>query len=91
MAQNYEKLAKKSVADLRAIAKELEHDAVKGFHQMTKGDLVKALCTAQDVQIRGIGPCSSPRFAERRPPARPYSRKTAVAICRSFLWSFPHH
>jgi len=51
MAQTYEKLAKKSVADLRASAKELEHDALQGFQQMTKEQLVGALCTAQDIEI----------------------------------------
>ena len=51
MAQTYEQLAKKSVADLRAAAKELEHDALQGYSNMSKGELVKALCAAQDVAI----------------------------------------
>ncbi len=51
MAQTYEQLAKKSVADLRAIAKDLEHEAVKGCHQMANSDLEKADCTAQDIAI----------------------------------------
>ena len=51
MAQTYEQLAKKSVADLRAVAKEIEHEALAGFQQLAKADLVKAICTAQDVEI----------------------------------------
>jgi len=50
-AQTYEKLAKKSVAELRASAKELEHDALQRYQQMTKEQLVGALCTAQDIEI----------------------------------------
>lgn len=51
MAENYEALAKKSVADLRAMAKEIEHDALAGFNQLDKGDLLRALCTAKDLEI----------------------------------------
>ncbi len=51
MGQTYEQLARKSVADLRGIAKELEHEAVKGHAQLSKEELVKAVCIAQDVRI----------------------------------------
>ena len=51
MAETFEKLARKSVADLRAMAKDNEHEALKGHAQLAKEDLVKALCTAQDIEI----------------------------------------
>ena len=46
MAQTYEELRKKTVAELRDIAKELTHDAVQGYSQMNKDHLLPALCTA---------------------------------------------
>lgn len=46
MAHTYEELKKKTVAELRDIAKGLQHDAVKGYTQMNKEHLLPALCTA---------------------------------------------
>ncbi len=46
MSHTFEELKSKTVADLRAIAKETEHDAVHGYTTMHKADLVKALCAA---------------------------------------------
>jgi len=42
----YEELKKKTVADLREIAKNLDHEAVQGFSQLNKEHLLPALCTA---------------------------------------------
>jgi len=49
MAHTYEELKHKTLAELREIAKGLEHDAVKGFTQMNKDHLLPALCTALGV------------------------------------------
>jgi len=46
MAHTYEDLKKKTLAELRDIAKELTHDAVQGYSQMNKDHLLPALCTA---------------------------------------------
>ena len=46
MAHTYEELKKKTIAELRDIAKELTHDAVQGYSQMNKEHLLPALCTA---------------------------------------------
>jgi hypothetical protein len=46
MAHTYEELKKKTLADLRDIAKDLHHDAVQGYTQMNKDHLLPALCTA---------------------------------------------
>ena len=46
MAYTYEELKKKTIAELRDIAKDVPHDAVKGFTQMNKEHLLPALCTA---------------------------------------------
>ena len=42
----YEELKKKTVAELRKIAKGLEHDAVKGYSQLNEEDLLSAVCQA---------------------------------------------
>ena len=42
----YEELRKKTVAELREIAKNLEHDAVKGYSQLNKEHLLPAVCQA---------------------------------------------
>jgi hypothetical protein len=46
MAHTYEELKKKTVAELREIAKDVEHEAVQGFTQMNKEHLLPALCKA---------------------------------------------
>jgi DNA polymerase/3'-5' exonuclease PolX len=63
----YEELKHKTVAELRDMAKDLQHDAVQGYTQMNKEHLLPALCkalgidahehhaaaTAQKAKIRG--------------------------------------
>ena len=46
MAYTYEELKGKTVAELRDIAKETQHEAVKGALQMNKEHLLPALCQA---------------------------------------------
>ena len=44
--QTYEELKKKTVAELREIAKGLKHEAVKGYSQLNKEHLLPAVCQA---------------------------------------------
>jgi len=46
MVITYEELKAKTVAELRDLAKDLTHDAVLGYTQMHKDQLVRALCRA---------------------------------------------
>ncbi len=46
MAHTFEELKKMTVAQLKEIAKGIEHDAVKGHSTMHKEKLLLALCTA---------------------------------------------
>jgi len=46
MSHTYEELKHKTVAELREIAKGIEHEAVQGATQMNKDHLLLALCTA---------------------------------------------
>jgi hypothetical protein len=49
MAYTYDELKKKTVDELREIAKGIEHDAVKGYTQMNKEHLLPAICKALGV------------------------------------------
>lgn len=46
MSHTYEELKHKTVAELREIAKGVEHEAVKGYTQLNKDHLLVALCKA---------------------------------------------
>lgn len=46
MAHTYEELKAKTIAELREIAKNVQHDAVQGYSQMNKDHLLPALCKA---------------------------------------------
>ncbi len=46
MAHTYEELKKKTVAELRQLASELDHEAVQGYTQLNKDHLLPALCKA---------------------------------------------
>jgi hypothetical protein len=50
MAQTYDELKHKTVAELREIAKATEHEAVKGYTQMNKDHLLVALCKALGIE-----------------------------------------
>src|SRR5438105_9904953 len=46
MTHTYEELKHKTVAELREIAKGIEHEAVQGYSQLNKDHLLAALCKA---------------------------------------------
>ena len=49
-AASYEQLKKKTVAELRELAKGLTHEAVQGYTQMNKDHLLPALCKALGIE-----------------------------------------
>lgn len=51
MAYTFEELKEKTVADLREIAKGIEHDVVQGASQMHKDQVLKAICTALNIDM----------------------------------------
>jgi hypothetical protein len=53
MAHTYEELRKKTIDELREIAKGVEHEAVKGYTQMNKDHLLPALCKALGIEAHG--------------------------------------
>jgi hypothetical protein len=50
MAHTYEELKKKTVTELRGLAKDLQHEAVQGYTQMNKDHLLPALCKAFGIE-----------------------------------------
>lgn len=50
MAHTYEQLSEMTVVQLREIAKDVDHEAVKGFSTMHKEKLLPALCLALGVE-----------------------------------------
>ena len=51
MSLTYEQLRTKTVAQLRDIAKEIDHDAVRGYTQLNKDHLLVAICKAQGIEM----------------------------------------
>jgi hypothetical protein len=49
MAFTYHELKAKTVADLREIAKGIQHEAVQGYTQLNKDHLLVALCKALSI------------------------------------------
>lgn len=49
MAYTHKELKHKTVAQLRTIAEEIQHDAVQGYTTMNKDHLIAAICTALDI------------------------------------------
>ncbi len=51
MAHTYDELKHKTVAELREIAKGIEHEAVRGYTQMNKDHLLVGLCKALNLDM----------------------------------------
>lgn len=51
MAYTFEELKEKTVAELREIAKGIDHEAVRGYTQMDKDRLLAAICTALHIDM----------------------------------------
>jgi len=51
MTHTFEALKHQTVAELREIAKGLDHEAVKGYTQLNKEHLLVALCTALNIPV----------------------------------------
>jgi len=51
MAYTHNELRHKTLAELRDIAKDIQHDAVQGYTQLNKEHLVVAICTALGIEM----------------------------------------
>jgi hypothetical protein len=81
MAHTYEDLRKKTLAELRDIAKDLQHEAVQGHSQMNKDHLLPALCTALgiDAHVHHTAHGAAKAAARARLKELRHLRETAVA------------
>jgi hypothetical protein len=50
MSYTFEELKKKKVADLREIAKDIDHEVLHGYTTMHKNDLLMALCKTLNIE-----------------------------------------
>lgn len=51
MAYTHNELRHKTLAELRDIAKDIEHEAVQGYTQLNKEHLVVAICRALNIEM----------------------------------------
>jgi DNA-binding IclR family transcriptional regulator len=51
MAHTYHELKDMTVADLREVAKQIQHEAVQGYSQLNKEHLLVAVCKALSIPI----------------------------------------
>ena len=51
MAHTYDELKHSTLAQLKEIAKEMDHEAVEGFTQMNKDHLLQALCKSLGIEM----------------------------------------
>lgn len=47
----FKELKHKTAAELKEIAKGIQHEAVQGYTQMNKEHLIKAICTAMNIPV----------------------------------------
>ncbi len=50
MAHTFHELKHMTAAQLKEIAKGIQHEAVKGYTQLNKDHLIKAICTAEGIE-----------------------------------------
>lgn len=51
MAYTHNELKHKTLAELRDIAKDIQHDAVQGYTQLNKDHLIVAICRALGIEM----------------------------------------
>ena len=51
MSYTYKELKKKTLTELKEIAKGIEHEAVQGYTQLNKDHLLEALCKALNIDM----------------------------------------
>ena len=68
MAHTYAELKAKPVAELRELAKTIEHEAVQGYSQMNKDHLLPALCKALGIETHehhGVSGIDKPAIKQK--------------------------
>lgn len=78
----YEELKKKTIADLREIAKEIQHDAVQGYTQMNKERLLPAICKALGIDAHEHHAAALAQKAAIKAKMRAIKAAVAEAVSR---------
>jgi DNA polymerase III epsilon subunit-like protein len=80
MAHSYEELKKKTIAELREIAKDIEHEAVQGYTQLNKEHLLPALCKALGIDTHAHHAAALAEKAAVKAKMRDLNAKKAKAL-----------
>jgi len=80
MEHTFEELKKKTVAELREIAKTIEHEAVQGYSQLNKEHLLVAVCKALNIDTRVHHQVVGLNKAQVKTNIRRIKEKLAAAI-----------
>ena len=80
MAQTFDELRKKTVAELREIAKGIDHEALKGHTQMHKADLLRALCAALHIETHDHHDVAGIDKGEVKAKIREFKKKRDEAL-----------
>ena len=80
MEHTFEELKKKTVAELREIAKTIEHEAVQGYSQLNKEYLLVAVCKALNIDTRVHHQVVGLNKAQVKTNIRRIKEKLAAAI-----------
>ncbi len=80
MAHTFEELKKKTIAELRDIAKDIEHEAVQGYTQLNKDHLLPALCKALGIDTHAHHAAALAEKAAVKAKMRELNAKKAKAL-----------
>ena len=80
MAHTYEELKKKTIAELREIAKDIEHEAVQGYTQLNKDHLLPAICKALGIDAHAHHAAALAEKAAVKAKMRGISAEKAKAL-----------
>jgi hypothetical protein len=80
VAHTYEELKHKTLADLREMAKELQHEAVQGYTQMNKDHLLPALCKALGIEAHAHHAAHGEQKASARARMKELRGKRQAAV-----------
>jgi hypothetical protein len=80
MAHTYEELKKMTIAELREIAKDIQHEAVQGYTQLNKEHLLPALCKALGIDSHAHHAAAIAEKATVRARMREINDKKAEAL-----------
>ena len=80
MAHTYEELKKKTIAELRDLAKDIQHEAVQGYTQLNKEHLLPALCKALGIDSHAHHAAAIAEKAAIKARMREINTKKATAV-----------